>query len=166
MTSKRILGRATFPACLLIVAAIGCNQSSEESRPVSSHQHGHHGGHTFAMSEDVNYQMEFTLDEKRRRLVIYVYDKGTQQPHSLDVKTLNAEFVADGHNSNVTFAAAPRSKDPQNTSSRFALSLDKLPQQLLASNQFELKFSFSDAGKNITGSMMHNNDHTHHYHHD
>lgn len=167
MTSKRFFGSANrVLVCLLLAAAGGCDRFGEESRSPSTEQHGHHGGHLVNMSGDPGFQMEFALDEKRRRMVIYVQASETHEPHALAVDTLSAQLVADGRSSDVKFVADPRPKDPQGLSSRFAISLDKIPQQLLASNQFQLKLSYSADGSTISGSIRHSSDHTHAYHHD
>lgn len=169
MTSKQFLRLATWVlGCVLLLEIAGCNRSTEVgSGPVSTEQHGHHGGHTVKMSDDAGLQMEFTLDEKRRRMVIYVQASDYHNPpHALAVDKLIAKFQADGRSTDVTLAADPLPKDPQGLSSRFAISLDKLPQQLLASNQFLLTLSYSDDGRIITGSIRHSNDHTHNYHHE
>lgn len=167
MTSERFLrlAKLIFAGCLLVAAA-GCNQSAEGVRSASSEPHGHHGGHAVELPHDAGVQMEFTLDEERRRMVIYVQESATHKPHPLAVGTLDAKFKADGQNFDAKFAADPRPNDPQGSSSRFAFSVDKLPQQLLASNQFQLEISYSADGRTSAVTILHNNDHTHDYRHD
>jgi hypothetical protein len=118
------------------------------------------------MSDEAGFEMEFTLDETRRRIVIYVHETNTHKPHPLAGETLAAAFEVDGQRTDVTFDADPRPNDPSGHTSRFALSLDKLPQQLLASDDFQLKLLYPSAGGTITGSITHRNDHVHEYRHD
>ena len=118
------------------------------------------------MSEDVGFHMEFTLDEERRKMVIYVQDSDSHRPHALAVDTLVANLKAGEQSADLEFEADPLPKEPAGHASRFSMSLDRIPQQLLTSNQFSLKLSFSVDGKSIDGSMSHHNDHTHEYHHD
>lgn len=147
---------------LLLAVLVGCGQNTEQ--PIEPH--GRHGGHSIKMPNGVGYQMEFTLDGRRRRMVIYVEESGAHKPYPLALDQLEAEFEADGQSTGVTFPADPRSSDPEGHASRFSLSLDKLPQQLLASERYVLKISHSIAGENVTVSFSHDNDHGHEYHHD
>ena len=110
--------------------------------------------------------MELTLDEAERRMVIYVQSSSNHKPHPLSVETLDAKFDHEGQEYDTEFVADPRSDDPDRSSSRFALSIDKLPQQLLASNQFTLQLSFTSGGETSAVSIFHDNDHVHDYHHD
>lgn len=167
MTSKRYSGFASWAlAWLLLVSTSGCYPNAEATRSRSAEPHGHHGGHTFEMSDEADFEMEFTLDETRRRIVIYVHESDSHQPHPLAAETLAAAFEADGQHTDVVFEADPRPNDPSGRTSRFALSLDKLPQQLLASDHFQLQLSFPSAGGTVTGSITHRNDHVHEYRHD
>ena len=118
------------------------------------------------MSEGADFELEFTLDEARRRMVVYVQESGSSRPHLLADDSLSGQFETDGRSIDVTFEADPRPDDPQGHASHFVLSLDKLPQQLLTSEQFVLKFSYVAADRTITASIPHKNDHAHEYRHD
>ncbi len=151
-------------AWLLLCASAGCNAGTE--RTPGDDVHGYHGGHTFKMPAGANLQLELTLDEKRRRLVIYGQDSDSHQPIALEVDTLRARFESDGFDFETAFSADPRSSDTKGQSSRFALSLDSLPQQLLAANRFVLTVWYPSQGETISVSIVHRNDHSHTYRHD
>ena len=136
-----------------------------QDAPAFSQPHGHHGGHVIEFS-DGRLQFELTLDHKRRRMVVYVLESESHQPHPLTVTKLDATFKDEGREFDATFTADPQPEDPAGSSSRFALSFDELPQQLVSSNQFQLELSFTSNGEYFTGSMLHANDHAHEYHHD
>lgn len=118
------------------------------------------------MSDGAGFAVEFTLDPERQRMVLYVQEPGGSRPHPLATDSLSGRFKADGKAVDVTFAADPRPDDPPGSSSRFALGLDRLPQQLQVSDRFVLKLSYVDAGRTVTASVAHNNDHGHKYRHD
>ena len=63
---------------------IGCHSKTDAitERPISN-VHGPHGGHTLTMSRDVDYAMEFTLDEGRRKIIIYVFETSTDLPFAI-----------------------------------------------------------------------------------
>lgn len=165
MTSNWILIKANhLVICVILMASVGCYRSPE---PIpSSPPHGHHGGHTFGMSEDVDFQMEFTLDEKKRRIIIYVQSSDSHKPYPLAAENLVGQFEANGMSSEVSFSAFPRRKEPSGQASRFVLSLDKVPQQLRSANQFVLTLSYLHEGTTIKGAFRHSNNHAHKYNHD
>ena len=165
MHSKRIGYFAVMgSAAVLYLTVAGCDWGGEKR--VSVEMHGPHGGHLMTLSESTDFAMEFTVDEKRQKLVVYVHEKKSRNPFPLDVDELTATFSASDQSFEVTFAAEPRPSDPDGTSSRFTLDLDQLPQQMIGSNQFELQLTYSFLGKTITGSISHENDHSHDYSHD
>ncbi len=167
MTFKRVSGLATVVlGGLLVVASFAYNRGADRGLAASSEPHGHHGGHVIRVPGDAGIEMELTVDEQRRRLVLYVQESVKHKPHSLPVETVAAKFETDGHVFDTLFEADPRSSDPRGGSSRFALSLDDLPQQLLASNRFQLSLSYSVDGRRIDVGIAHENDHSHDHHHD
>ncbi|MEN1682179.1 MAG: hypothetical protein AAGJ46_21590 [Planctomycetota bacterium] len=128
--------------------------------------HGPHGGHTALVSGGASFEVELTVDERRRRIVIYANAPGESRPYPLAVGSLSGRFEADGRTTEVVFAPLPLAGDPRGRASRFTLALDQLPQQLLASNRFVLKLSHAEAGELSTASISHRNDHGHEYRHD
>lgn len=129
--------------------------------------HGPHGGHTLKMSgAAAGYLMEFTLDEARRRIVIYAYEESNHGPFPIAASHLDAEFKSGGKSYELTFAADPRISDPQGSSSRFSFDLDDLPQQLISASQFTVHLTYTVGEKTMTASMQHSNNHKHDYHHD
>ena len=170
MATSRLLKIASLLlACLTSFFDIGCNRSSNDEQAVfESHSHGHgpHGGHLIRLSENTDFEMEFTVDDQRRKIVIYIQERDTRNPYPLPIDRLDASFDAGGQSVDVIFTAEPRPGEPTGTSSRFSLSLDKIPQQLVVSNQFVLSVTCSFNGETITGSIHHNNDHEHAYNHD
>lgn len=165
MTSNPARPPGWAPAPLLsLLLAIGCG-SGEEEPPLLT-LHGPHGGHTALMSAGAGFEIELALDDKRRRMMIYVLEPGGAEPHPLPVESLSGRFETDGQSLDATFAADPRPDDPEGEASRFALPLDQLPQQLLLSDRFVLKLEYVVDGKSVTASIPHRNDHAHEYHHD
>lgn len=150
----------------LLAFSVGCNSGEDERASIDMKPHGPHGGHTAQVSGDAGFEMEFTLNEKQRRIVIYVQESGAPRPHPLAVDSLSGVFEADGQTVDVTFVADPRPDDPEGRASRFVLALDTLPQQLLVSDNFLLNLSYNSAGRQITASIPHNNNHAHEYRHD
>lgn len=129
--------------------------------------HGPHGGHSLNSSSPTDYLMEFTVDQSRRKIIIYTYQKLDDSPFPIPVKRLNAEFKSSGKTyPDLTFVANPRPSDPQGSSSRFSLDLSALPQQLMTASRFSIKVSYALGDVTISGSMEHNNNHAHNYDHD
>ncbi|MEM8945088.1 MAG: hypothetical protein AAGD11_07885 [Planctomycetota bacterium] len=151
---------------MLIGLLVGCKDGGRKNTSTAIDLHGPHGGHMAEMSEGAGFEMEFTLDERRRRMVIYVLELGFTKPYPLATDALSGKFKFDGRSIDVTFAADARPTDPKGHASRFALALDSLPQQMLVAEQFVLKLSYAAAGETFTGSIPHRNDHAHRYHHD
>jgi hypothetical protein len=167
MTFKRGTGLAIVVlGGLLGVAFFADHRGADSGLAASSKPHGHHGGHVIKVPGDSGIEMELTVDEQRRRLVLYVQESVKHKPHSLPVETVAAKFEADGQVFDARFEPDPRSSDSPGGASRFALSLDELPQQLLASNRFELSLSYSVDGRRIDVGIAHENDHSHDHHHD
>lgn len=166
MTSSSLIPAQHAGAVLsvLLGAAAGC--TGDRVPAASDWLHGPHGGHTAVMSEGAGFEIEFTLDATRRRIVLYVHEEGGAAAYPLPVDSLSGQFKADGRSTDVTFAADPRSDDPPGHASRFVLALDTLPQQLLASDEFELMISYRGDGGAATASIPHKNDHAHSYRHD
>ena len=128
--------------------------------------HGPHGGHTLKMSRASDYLMEFTVDLGRRKIVIYTYEEPSHSPFPIPVSHLDAEFKSGGKSYDLTFAADPRTSDPQGNSSRFSISLDELPQQIMNASRFTIDVSYTVGGNTMYASMVHSNNHQHEYHHD
>ncbi|MEM9412288.1 MAG: hypothetical protein AAGA30_14330 [Planctomycetota bacterium] len=164
MNTKRPLTPCLLVFTFLNLCILGCNRNAEEIE--SNKFHGPHGGHTLMLSEDVDFEMEFTVDEKGREIVIYVHEQGTQKPFPIEVVSLDAKLGAGDVVINVTFRAKPRITDPAGSSSRFVLSLNDIPQQMLAASRFRLTVSCPVEGKVITGIINHYNNHAHKYIHD
>ncbi|MEO1495633.1 MAG: hypothetical protein AAFV43_00615 [Planctomycetota bacterium] len=154
---------------LLVIGAIaggtvGCTRGEDTLASIGAH--GPHGGHMAQVSAGAGFEIELTADEKRRRIVLYVLDATTAEPYPLRIDALDGAFEIAGQSVEVTFVPDPRPDDPEDHASRFAIELDKLPQQLLLSNEFELKLSYTAGGKAIAATIPHRNDHAHEYHHD
>ncbi len=151
---------------LLVVAGF-CYRLTAVTEPTTSTQpHGRHGGHLINLSGNTAIQMELTIDNRRRRMVVYVQDSKTHNPYPLPVDKLNATFETDNQSFEGEFSADPRPSDPKGNSSRFALSLDKIPQQFIGYDRFILKLSYSAGGITNQAILAHDNDHSHNYHHD
>lgn len=165
MTSSSLLSSQLAHAALAMFlgATVGCNDGGPS---MATRPHGPHGGHIAEMPEGAGFGVELTLDEKRRRMVIYVHESGVPNPHPLLGDSLSGHFEAEGRSTAVTFSADPRPDDPRGHASRFVLALDTLPQQLLASDQFVLRLSYAADGETITASIPHKNNHVHEYRHD
>ncbi|MDM4014651.1 hypothetical protein [Roseiconus lacunae] len=167
MTSKHQSARwALIVTSLLLFVINGCGQDPDPKTLTTMKPHGHHGGHAAAVAGDSDIELELTLDEEGRRMVIYVQESGEHQPYPLPVDQLNGKFESRGDVFEVSFQSDPRSDESRAFSSRYALSLDKLPQQLVATNHFVLKLSYSMEGNTFSAAIPHSNDHTHEYHHD
>ncbi len=151
---------------LVAVALAGCTSEVEMQQPTSIKSHGPHGRHILTLSPRVDFELEFTLDEKRKRIVIYLQGMETIRPFPIRVEKLDATFRSEGFVFQSIFEADPRPNDPNGFSSRFFFSLEKLPQQLLAFNRFQIDISFSNDGKAMTATLYHYNDHSHKYNHD
>lgn len=157
-----------LPGCIgLMVVAVAIYLRRGESEWQASPPHGPRGGHVVSVTGEVGVEMELTIDKERRRMLIYVHRATTYEPHPLPIKTLKGTIQsADGGSFDVVFIAIPRSSDPSGSSSRFSLSLDRIPQQLLATNQYLLKLSYSTDGNDCRAVFPHRNDHAHKYKHD
>lgn len=153
------------PLVVLLIALVGCSETDDRI-PDRIAAHGYHGGHTFSTSDDLNVELEFTLDEQRRRLVIYGQSSDSHEPVALATKDLRAKFESDGVVFETAFGAEPRHSEASGTSSRFALRIDDLPQQLLTADLFELTVWYPWEGKTHSAEMTHRNDHAHKYRHD
>ena len=101
--------------------------------------HGPHGGHLFDMPENSKFEFEFTQDSERRRIVIYANAARSNQPFALPTHHLKGRLTSGRVAFDVSIKADPRETDPTGESSRFALSFNSIPQQLLESNEFVVK---------------------------
>ena len=166
MISKTFLAvTKLLPFSLLLILAIGCSQNAETIQTASNDHHGQHGGHLIHVAGEAGVDLEFALNEKRRQMVIYIQKAETHEPCPLATEKLNVEFQSGASKFETAFSSTPQPKETEGQSSRFTLSLDKLPQQLLASNQFLLKVWFTVNGETFTATIRHSNDHAHDYHH-
>ena len=164
MNSKLLWLTPLFVLGLLLFGQqIGCGPSKDTS---NVDVHGPHGGHTLTLSHATQYLMEFTLDESRRKIVIYTSEKSSHSPFAIPVSKLDAELESGGKSYDLTFVADPRSSDPQGCSSRFSIDFDDLPQQLMSVSRFTVNVSYTDGEETISASMQHSNNHRHDYHHD
>lgn len=150
---------------LLLCSAPGCGGNSEEKRAADAH-HGYHGGHTFKMPSGTPMQLELTVDEKQRRMVVYCQSASSHQPLGIAAETLKAKFESSSVEFDTAFTADPRKSDGDGQSSRYALGLDKLPQQLASADRFVLTIWYPAEGEVHEVSIIHRNDHSHEYHHD
>ncbi|MEM6690461.1 MAG: hypothetical protein AAF664_13595 [Planctomycetota bacterium] len=167
MTSDRLRGLiALLVVSVSLILLVGYIRRTEVRQDRSIEPHGHHGGHMFKIDEDAGFRLEFTLDESRRRIVIYVQERETHRPFPLAAMTLDAKFISGSIEFESAFAADPRPEDPPGSSSRFALSLDSLPQQIISANRFQVNISISLGSGEVTANMSHNSDHGHTYQHD
>ncbi|MEM9943106.1 MAG: hypothetical protein AAF939_16195 [Planctomycetota bacterium] len=162
ISSKRQIKTAAI--CLLFSLWVGCGRGGDNTEVAE--RFGHHGGHLIQIPSALGFELEFTLDAARRRIVLFVQQLQTELPFPLAVDHLEAEFESGGRTIPVSFEADPRASDPAGKSSRFVLDLDALPQQMFGSNQYSLTVWFPENGKKIKGSMSHRNDHRHNYKHD
>ncbi|MEM8670096.1 MAG: hypothetical protein AAGG48_21390 [Planctomycetota bacterium] len=166
MTFRRYAKRSIIVVSgLVVVAVIGFRQRTHQTHSAFSQAHGHHGGHTIKLPGDGDIELELTVDQRQRRMVIYFQASKTHEPVPLPTKTLDAEFVTD-QVFEAVFTADPRPTDAEGISSRFMVRLDQLPQQLLAFNEFLLRISWWANGERIEVELTHTNDHVHDYHHD
>lgn len=153
--------------CALVIVVFGIQSGCWQNDEPAVMSHGPHGGHSLNSSSPTNYLMEFTVDQSRRKIVIYTYQKLDDSPFPIPVKRLNAEFKSSGKTyPDLTFAADPRRNDPQGSSSRFSLDLSALPQQLMTASRFSIKVSYALGDVAISASLEHNNNHGHNYDHD
>ena len=167
MTSRHPILKSFLIVLALLVLAGICYYLSASTEPTNSTQaHGRHGGHLINLSGNIAIQMELTIDNRLRRMVVYVQDSKTHNPYPLPVDKLNATFETKDQIFEGEFSADPISSDPKGNSSRFALSLDKMPQQFIAYDRFILKLSYSAGGITSQAKLSHENDHSHNYHHD
>lgn len=148
--------------CLCFAATTACNRLPQES----AHTHGQHGGHILKLSKKAKFEFELTADEKQKRIVLYVQEAITHRPFPLPLKTLLGKIKSGGKEYDVAFESDPRPTDPQDSSSRFFLSLESLPQQATAFEEFGLTIGFSFDGSEMNASIFHRNDHNHQYKHD
>ena len=155
-----------------ILALVGLFLISPRIRPGQTNEltvndvHGPHGGHTLKISPDMGYWLELTLYEERQEVVIYTFEKLSQDPISIPATSLQAKFESDGLSFCLNFLADPRPTDPKATCSRFSLDLSEVPQQLLNADEFTVYLSFKHGAEEISASMTHYNDHHHDYIHD
>jgi len=156
------LHNAMLIVSLVIAVTLGCRKAIE----VQDHSHGHHGGHMLKLSEIAEFELEFTVDERRKRMVVYVQEVGTHEPYALPTEKLIARINVGDKTYESTFEADPRPNDPPGSASRFFLSLEALPQQFLGSNEFNLKLYFTIDGKDMYAMLSHRDDHRHNYQHD
>ncbi|HBE69810.1 MAG TPA: hypothetical protein DDW52_16820 [Planctomycetaceae bacterium] len=159
MTSKLWQGAAG----LLLLFSLGCTGAEKESTPGP---HGSHGGHTFRMPDGSELALELTIDDANRRIVVYAEAVGSNQPFAVDATQLKAKFESDDLDFSTTLSSDPRKSDPKGESSRFAISLDELPQQLFTADEFRMTVWYPDADETHSVSMLHRNDHAHSYRHD
>ncbi|MEM6472842.1 MAG: hypothetical protein AAF802_24990 [Planctomycetota bacterium] len=166
MTTKRFaaVGPSLLVILLLGVAIYAWSSATKDNQ--SSRPDGLRGGHIIAMPGVDGFQFEFTVDSRTRRMVLYSQEAGTREPYALATDHVDAEFGANGEIYDATFNADPQSDDPEGRSSRFVLSLDKVPQQLAASHDYTLTLSFSSDGGVVSGKMSHHDDHSHQFDHD
>ena len=159
---SKSLTRLNLPLlCILFVASIGCKKATHVSSA-----HGPHGGHVFLMPDGANLELELTLDDRGKRMIVYSQSTTDQQPFALQGESLKANFQAGSVDFDTTLAAHPRPSDPDGHSSRFAIGFNKLPQQLLSADEFHLTLWCPMNGETLEVSLFHKNDHGHKYRHD
>jgi hypothetical protein len=151
---------------LVSCLAFGCSKPTNNlALPVLA-DHGPHGGHLFEMTGDSNLKLEFTLDADRRRIVIYSNFLDTEEACPLEASHLIGEVSSGQVSFDVKFTADPRPSDVTGQSSRFELSFNSIPQQMMEKNQFLVTVWFKANDEVISASLFHRNDHRHSYNHD
>ena len=164
-SKKRALAGIVIIIGLLVGALLYFGQVAPEIT-TASHSHGHHGGHYMRLLSGSGYDLELTINQTRRCITIYATESETHSPYPLPYTSLQARFTTLDQVFECVFLADPRTSDPEGRSSRFALSLDNLPQQFIAANQYELRTFSDDGGNTLEAILSHDNNHTHDYHHD
>ncbi len=140
----------------LTAMSAGCGQS-EADGPES------HPGHLVELPGHEHMQLKFAVDEKGRRLLVYVLNSGTHEPFAISSQKLETTFQVDEQNIPITLEADPRPDDPPGQSSRFAIGTDKLPETLYNVANFTANFDLKIDGETITGTLDHKDDHAHHH---
>jgi hypothetical protein len=125
------------------------------------HAHGPHDGHVIELGDE-EYHAEVTLDEKSKKLTVYVYGPLLKKSVAIDQKEIVANLTVEEKPTVLKLAAVPQDGDAEGKSSRFEVTLKgETAEHIHDAEELEGTIKLKINGDDFEGAIEHDHGHDH-----